>query len=189
MGSIVPFARSRADQPVRLFTQDESRFGLHLPCYRRLTNKGVKPRQPFELLYEYYWLYGAVEPASGENFFLELPHLNSDCFTVFLAQLSRHYHDSLNIMLIDGAPAHIAKAVEVPENIILIRLPSYSPELNPVERLWLDIKRRIDVYDPNIRSSLPALQDHVAGILRGYSNEYIASLTGYDYIVNAAIVL
>jgi len=140
-------------------------------------------------LYEYYWLYGVVEPASGENFFLELPYLNSDCFTVYLAELGRHYEDSLNIVLIDGAPAHVAKAVEVPENIILMRLPSYSPELNPVERLWLDIKKRIDVYDPDVRNSLSALQDHVADILRSYSNEYIASLTGYDYIVNTAIVL
>ena len=187
MGSIGTFARG--DRPIRLFAQDESRFGLHLPCYRRLTNKGVKPRQPLQPLYEYYWLYGAVEPASGENFFLELPHLNSDCFSVFLAELSRHYEEALNIILIDGAPAHRAQAVQVPENIILLPLPAYSPELNPVERLWLDIKKRIDVYDQDIRNSLSALQDHVAEILRSYSNEYIASLTGYEYLVNAAIAL
>jgi len=172
-----------------LFCQDESRFGLHLPCYRRLTSKGVKPRQLVQPLYEYYWLYGAVEPVSGESFFLEMPSLNSDCFTVFLAELSRHYSDSLNIVLIDGAPAHVAKSVVVPENIVLMRLPSYSPELNPIERLWLDVKKRIDVYDQHIRTSLPALQDHVAEILRNYSNQYMASLTGYDYLVNAAIAL
>jgi hypothetical protein len=54
-------------RPVRLFFQDEARVGLHLPRYRRVTAPGVCPVQPFDPLYEYYWLYGAVEPATGES--------------------------------------------------------------------------------------------------------------------------
>jgi DDE superfamily endonuclease len=71
------------------------------------------------------------------------------------------------------------------ENVILVWLPAYSPELNPVERLWEDLKRRIAVLNGQVRSSLSALQEHVADLVPRYSAETIASLTGYAYLVDA----
>lgn len=181
--------RKTPTQPVRLFCQDESRFGLHLPCYRRLTGFGVKPEQVVLPLYEYYWMYAAVEPKTGEAFWLEMPHLNADCFEVFLAQFAQHYAESLNIMLIDGAPAHLAKRIKIPENVLLVRFPPYSPALNPVERLWQDLKRQIDVFDPAVRRTLGGLRDHVAALVRSYTEEALASLTGYPYLVEVANAL
>ena len=170
--------RQTPPQPVRVFCQDESRFGLHLPIRRRLTGYGVKPLQVMELLYEYYWLYAAVEPTTGDAFWWELPRLDADCFSVFLRQLSQHYAESLNIILLDQAPAHVAQRVQRPDNVVLGWLLAYSPELHPVERLWEDLKRRIDVLNAQVRSSLRALQEHVAGLVQHYSAETIASLTG-----------
>jgi putative transposase len=174
---------------VRVFCQDESRLGLHLPLHRLLTGYGVKPIQIVEPLYESYWLYAAVEPTTGEAFWGELPRLDADCFTGFLRQFGQHYTESLNIVLLDQAPAHVAQRVEVPENVVLLWLPAYSPELNPVERLWEDLKQRIDVLDARLRSSLTALQAHVAGIIQRYTAETIASLTGYSYLVEAICAL
>jgi transposase len=90
---------------------------------------------------------------------------------------------------LDQAPAHVAQRVEVPENVVLVWLPAYSPELNPVERLWEDLKYRIDVLNDQVRSSLRALQAHVAGLVQRYSAEMIASLTGYAYLAEAAYAL
>jgi transposase len=160
-----------------------------LPIRRRLTGYGVKPVQVVELLYEYYWLYAAVEPSTGEAFWWELPRLDADCFTIFLRQFGHHYAESLNIVLLDQAPAHVAQRVPIPENVVLMWLPAYSPELNPVERLWEDLKARIDVLDEQVRSSLATLQEHVAGLIRRYTTETIASVTGYAYLVEAANAL
>jgi hypothetical protein len=156
-----------------------------LPIHRRLTGYGIKPLQVVEPLYEYYWLSAAVEPTTGDAFWWELPRLDADCFNVFLRQFGQAYAESLNIVLLDQAPAHVAQRIQVPDNVVLMWLPAYSPALNPVERLWEDLKRRIDVLDAGLRSSLAALQAHVAGLIQRYTAEAIASLTGYPSLVEA----
>ena len=174
-----------SDRPVRLFFQDEARVGLHLPRYRRVTAPGVCPVQPFDPVYEYYWLYGAVEPATGESHFWEMPALNADCVSVYLRELSRAYPDTLNVVAWDNAPGHIARAVVVPENVVLLPLPSYSPELNPVERLWLHVRQQVDVFDEAVRTAIDGLREHVAEIVRSLTPDALRSLTGYDYILAA----
>jgi hypothetical protein len=148
---------------------------------RCLTAFGVKPLQPVLPRYKYYWLFGAVEPLTGESLFLEMPALDSACFQVYLNELSLAYPDSLNMVVLDGAPAHIAKRLQIPDNLLLVRLPPYSPELNPVERLWQDLRKWLGSALP---ANLNALKEHVATILRNYSNETLASITGYEYIRN-----
>ena len=174
---------------MRVFCQDESRLGLHLPVRRRRPGYGVKPSQIVEPLYESYWLYAAVEPTTGDAFWWELPHLDADCFSVFLHQFGQPYAERLNIVLLDQVPAHVAQRVPIPENVILVWLPAYRPALNPVERLWEDLKRCIDVLDPRLRSSLAALQTQVADLIHRYTAEPLASLTGYAYLVEAACAL
>ena len=100
--------RQTPAQPVRVFCQDERRFGLHLPRQRRLIGCGVKSVQIVEPLSEYYWLYAAVEPTTGNAFWWELPRLDANCFTVFLQLLGQQYAESLNVVLLDQALAHVA---------------------------------------------------------------------------------
>jgi putative transposase len=185
LGTIATLGRQTPDQPVRVFCHDESRLGLHLPTRRRVTGFGVKPLQIVDPLYESYWLYAAVEPTTGDAFWWEWSCLDADCFNLFLQKFGQHYAESLNIVLLDQAPAHVAQRVQVPANVVLVWLPAYSPELNPGERLWEDLKARIDVMDARVRASLSALQEHVASIVQRYTAATIASLTGYAYLVEA----
>jgi len=171
-----------SEDNMRLFSQDESRFGL-LPIPRkRITLSGIKPISPVQFQFKSYYLYGAVEPKTGESFFLELPNLNAQCFQIYLDEFSKAYPDSCNVMLLDRGKFHQAQKLEIPHNIATVFLPPYSPELNPIERLWEDIKAKIaDKLYPTIQ----ALMDKVASILNRYTKEAIQSLTSYPYLIGA----
>jgi len=87
------------------------------------------------------------------------------------------------------APAHVAQRVVVSDTLVLVWLLPYSPELNPVERLWEDLKSRIDIQTPSLRANQQVFREHIARIVHGYTAEAIASLTGYAYLVEAAFAL
>jgi putative transposase len=83
------------------------------------------------------------------------------------------------------APAHIAWAIEIPDNMILMFQPPHSLELNPIERLWQDIKR--DFKGANF-ANLDALRMAITEVLNDITPEWIASLTQYPFIINALFV-
>ena len=167
---------------MRIFVQDESRFGLLPVLRRRITIKGVKPLLPIQHVFENYYLYGAIEPKSGDSFFLEMPYLNSDCFQIFLDQFAINYFDSLNILILDNGAFHKARKLRIPKNLLLLFLPPYCPELNPIERFWQDVKDQIA---GQIFATLEMLKDRVADILNSYLNAKISTLTGFPYILHA----
>jgi transposase len=84
--------------------------------------------------YEWTYLYAAVDPTTGESFCVYLPGVESPCFEVFLKHLAQAYADHQLVVVLDGAPSHTSKEIELPQDVSLPPLPSYSPELNPVER-------------------------------------------------------
>ena len=140
-------------------------------------------------MYESYWLSAAVEPTTGDAFWWEFPPLDADCCSLFLDKCGPHYTGRLHMILLEQAPAHLAQRVQLPEHVVLVWLPAYSPALHPVERLWEDLKARLDVMDVRVRSSLSAVQEHVAGIGQRYSAEISAALTGYAYLIEAVHAL
>jgi len=105
---------------VRFFCQDETRLGLKTISGRKMTAKGVKPKGKVQWQFKATYLYGIVEPATGEHFFYEFTHLNSACFQVFLNLVSEQYQDSILIIQLDQAGAHRAKRFKIPTNIILM---------------------------------------------------------------------
>lgn len=175
--------RAEAERPVRLFCQDESRLGLMPITRRRITLSGVKPIQQQRPAYQSYYLYGAVEPKTGDRFFLERESLDSDGFQEFLDRFADRFPQSLNVLVLDNGRFHKAKSLSIPDNVRLVFLPPYSPELNPVERLWQDLKDHIAFH---LHQTLSALKKRVQEKLQSYTDEAVASLTGYKYLLNAA---
>ena len=132
--------------------------------------------------FEAFYLYGAVEPLTGESFFLEFSYLNSVCFQAFLNEFSKVYIDSRNILQLDNGSPHLAKHLIVPENVILLFQPVYSPDVNPIERLWQSLKEKLSWLTV---ATLDELRKEMDAVLNSLTAECIASLTGYDFILSA----
>ncbi len=173
-------------RPIKVFAQDESRFGLLTVRRRRLTARGVQPVGRIQYTFQSFYMYGAVAPTTGEHFFLGLPRLNSTHFQIFLAAFAQAYPDSLNILVLDNSGAHTAKRLTIPENIRLVLLPPYSPELNPIERVWRAVK---DALAWNQFTDVAAQQHYVVNLLGTYDAVALQSLTAYSYFVEAVNAL
>ena len=128
------------NKPLKILAFDEARFGLINWHRRRYCPKGFRPPYVVRRAYEWTYLYAAVDPSSGESFSLYLPGMDSLCFQTFLERLGEAYADHHLVVVLDGAPSHTSSQIMLPENVSLLGLPSYSPELNPVERWFQEFR-------------------------------------------------
>jgi hypothetical protein len=176
---MIPSTNTR---PVRVFSQDESRFGLLTVRRRRLTARGVQPIGAVQQVFEWFYVYGAVEPTTGHHFFLELPYLNAEMFQLFVDAFAQAFPESLNLLLLDNSGAHTAQHLILPENVRLVFLPPYCPELNPIERVWRDLKDALAWLQ---FPTLEAQQNYLAALLRAYEAATLQTLTSYTYLVEA----
>ena len=162
-------------QRIRYWCSDESRFGLKTITRRRLTQRGVKPIGQVQWAFLAYYLYGLVEPLTGESFFLECSHLNTDCFQAYINEFSENYSNDLHLIQLDNARFHTAKRLSIPDNIILWFQPPHSPDCNPIERLWAWVKNKLAW---QLFNNLDELKQSVAEILIQTPTTFLASITG-----------
>ena len=149
---------------------------------RAITIAGIKPVGAYQHRFIYRYCYGLVEPLSGDKFFVTAPQVNTLFFEYLLQEFSRHEPQVYKIIFLDRAGYHRAKALQVPENIHLVYLPSSNPELNPIERFWRDMKDKVAFHNFKNEQELEAW---ITTTINSYSQQQIASLTGYHYILNA----
>jgi hypothetical protein len=149
---------------------------------RRLTLRGIKPVGSLQYRFESYSLYGAIEPTTGTSFFLEFPRLDADCFQVFVDHFTAPYAGSFNLFVLANGACHTAQRLRLPPDLVFVPLPPYSPELNPSERLWRDLKDHLAF---PLCTGLPALKRRVTQLLRRYTPATLQSLTSYPYFVEA----
>lgn len=164
----------------RVFFFDEARFGTHSKIGHAWLTTGKRTAMPVKLGFKNFYLYSAVDPKTGEDFTLEITHVNTACLNVFLEKLAKAYPDDDILLIMDGAGWHCSKDLVVPSRIEIEYLPPYSPELNPVERFWEHIKRytiRNQIYP-----TLADLQRAVASFLKKLQKNFIASLCSANYL-------
>lgn len=117
--------------------QDEARVGQKGTLTYVWGEKGKRPRAPRDQRYECAYIFGAVCPARGVGAALIMPHADTQAMNKHMVEISNEVTQGAHaIVIIDGAGWHTTKALVIPENITLLRLPPYSPELNSQENIW-----------------------------------------------------
>lgn len=121
-----------------------------------------------------------MNPINGEDFTVLASHVNTECMNIFLDMMAQHLGSRKASLVMDCAGWHKSKGLVVPPNIKIVYLPPYSPELNPVERLWRYIKHhtiRNRVYD-----TLSTLETVVSDFLITLETDTLQSLCSIDYL-------
>lgn len=167
---------------LRYLCQDEMRVGLKTETGRVITASGVKPLAQVGWQRESFWLYGVVEPHNGWHFEQEYSHLDSEQFQSFLDALSAALGEDIAVIQLDQAKAHQALALRWSENLIPIFQPANSPQLNPQERFWQMLRAHLE---GERFTTLKQLRERLNQILAALTSEQVASLTSYDFILEA----
>lgn len=173
------------EKRIRYWVGDESRLGLKTVAGRLITLKGVKPLGTTQFKRENFYLYGVVEPLTGESFIWEISHLNTECFNIFLEKFAEAYPEEIHIIQLDNGAFHLSKSLQVPENIILLFQPAYTPEVNPIERLWKEIKKHLKW---ECFETLEELKEVVRQKIKQLDTSIVASIAGWGFILDALFV-
>ena len=176
-----------AGQPVKVWVADECRVGLHTLTRRCWSLRGQRVVVPKQQCYQWEYVYGAVEVVAGETQFQLLPTVGLDLSTGFLEQIAKSDPAAEHVVIWDGAGFHPTGATtSLPARIHLLPLPAYSPELNPVEGLWDQVK---DCLCNRVFPTLDDLEEALTQALRPFfeSNQRALSLV-FDWMHTQANV-
>jgi len=181
-------ARERPGERVELWFMDEARIGQKGRLTHVWYQKGVRPRGVRQQGFSSAHLFGAVCPERGEGVALVLPEVSTAAMGVFLAELSRAVPAGSHAALVlDGAGWHVSEELSVPANLTLIHPPPYSPELNPVERVWLYLRERF--LSHRVVKDYQAILDATCQAWNRLANEAgrLTSLTAYPYLLRSQL--
>ena len=148
----------------------------------RITAKGVRPKVQFQHKFATTYLYGSYSPIDGDAFVYEIDGVSSDIFEAYLHQFALHKPEQIKIVVIDNAGFHSTTNIEIPENIVLLRIPPYSPELNPCEQIWAWIKTR---YKNNVFKDMKSLKEWLHDIVKNMKAQTIKSIVSNHHFLNA----
>lgn len=169
---------------VRLMFQDEARFGRMVRIRRCWAPTPERPVVANGYEREFVYVYGAISPVQGELDWMIGRQMNTERMSTFLAQVSAAHEREFMVMVVDGASSHICKDLQVPENIRLLRLPPYAPELNPQEHVWDEVREK--EFPNRVFADLGSVMRQLeAGLPRLAANPHgLRSLTAWPWIVS-----
>ena len=164
--------------------QDEGRFGRISDPRRCWAPGGVRPDVPKQVVREYTYAFAAVSPHDGTLDSLILPEVNTEMMSLFLEEVSIRHSEEFIMMFMDQAGWHRARDLQIPENMKLLWLPAYSPQCNPVEHLWEEIREKW--FENKVFDSLDSVEDTLVSALAILEKDKkkVLGLTGFEWIVH-----
>ena len=184
---IVAEAKAEADArelPLRVMFQDEARFGRINDPKRCWSPKRTRPTVGKQIIREYTYAYGAVSPRDGAADFFILPVMTAVAMKVFLDELARRHDGQYILMIYDGAPCHSPGALNIPDTMTVRTLPPYSPQLNPVENIWDDMREKF--FANIVFESMDAVENKISEACLHYeeNTETVRSITAFPWIAD-----
>ena len=126
-----------AGKPVEIWFTDEARVGQQGTLTRVWAKRGSRPRARRDRRFEWAYLFGAICPERGTGAAIIMPEVNVAAMNEHLGETSRCVSaGAIALLVLDGAGWHSSPRVKGPANIVLLPLPPYAPELNPMENVW-----------------------------------------------------
>lgn len=116
----------------------------------------------------------------GESCFLVMPYCNTECMQVFLNQLQSTFSDEIIVLVCDGAAWHKSGILKIPEQITILHIPPYTPEMNPIEQIWHELRTKGFLNE--VFSSLEKVVDRLCETINHLSNDTVMSITQRDWI-------
>jgi transposase len=168
-------------QNVTIAFQDEARFG-RINSPHKCWVKGKRPTVFCQMTREYTYVYASCFPLDGTLDSLILPFVSTEAMNVFLAEVSKRHADKSILMFFDKASWHTAGKLNVPHNMRFVPLPSYSPELNPTEHVWDELREK---FFHNISfDNMNAVENRLVEGLQNLENDKptIRSSTSFNWI-------
>ena len=175
--------------------EDEAGFGRISDPIHCWAPPKQRPSVPSQRVRQYKTVYGAVSPIDGERIFVVLEKSNSENMNIFLKALSEKFPNDIILLCLDRASWHtstdkkkkgkkgeteIKGKLVVPKNIVLFHLPPRSPEMNPIEQIWKEIRKR--GFKNKIFGSIEAVVAKFHEVIDGLENSTIISITLRDWI-------
>jgi len=162
--------------------QDEARFG-RINSVRRCWVRNKRPVVYSQIVREYTYVYNAVCPFDGSMDSMIIPCVNSEMMSIFLEEISKRRSDKHVIMFADQASWHTSDLVKIPENVSLLPITAYSPQLNPAENIWHELREKwfYNLYF----DSLTDVESKLMEALSTLENdaERVKSNTSFDWII------
>ena len=159
------FKEEKSYNKVRLMYQDEAGFGRISKMSSCWAPQGIRPSIPSHYMREYRYCYGAVDAQTGDSFFLIAGGCNTEWTNEFLRQVSQAYPDDYILLVMDNAIWHKSSTLEIPSNIELAFIPPYTPEMNPIEQVWKEIRKR--GFKNKAFQTLEAVIDKLQEVIQG----------------------
>jgi len=160
---------------------DEAGFGrINKPKHCWVFDN-MRPSVPCHHIREYRYAYGACEPLTGDSFFLILPYANTVCMQLYIDELSKHFSEDFILLAVDRASWHTTNNLNIPDNIQFFFLPPATPEMNPIEQIWKEL--RSVGFCNEIFSSLEKVIDRLCDTIQSLTRSTVKSIMGRDWIL------